>query len=216
MILPLAAAAAGLWAWHKFKGPPTLDVAKFSDPRAQFVAKVVNAASKPCQAADVPLSLAVAQAAVETGWGKAVPGGNLFGLKGRGPAGVVNVPTKEEGKPGEVTRIRADFRAFTNWTQSVEAWCRYVTAPRNRPPVAGASAGSWLVWYWSQGYATAARYPAAVASVSRRAAQLVGRPDLAVALSPAVAQLANDLGQLDPKARRAKAKALAAAKAWPA
>lgn len=217
MILPIVAAVATGWAVRKFFGQAQrLDLAKFPEPKAQFAAKVYNAAFEPCKAAGVPLSLALAQAAVETGWGRAVPGGNLYGLKGKGPAGTVNVPTKEEGAPGEIVRIRDNFRAFNNWQESVAAWCRYVTAPRNRPPVSRPSAASWLVWYWSQGYATSSRYPFAVAAVSRSVASKLGKPDLAITLGGPIAGLAEQLSQVDPKARQAMARQYAATKGWPA
>ena len=216
MILPLAALAAAAWATYRAKPGPMLDPSKYTQAPSKFAATLYNVAAPICNATGAPLSLALAQAAVETGWGRSVPANNLYGLKGKGPAGSVTIPTREERTPGEVTKEAGTFRGFANWADSVKSWAAYITAPRNRPPVAAPSAGSWLAWYWSQGYATAARYPQTVAAVSRSVASRLGKPDLAVTLSPAVAAVVADLSKLPAKQRSAAAKNLAAKGAWPA
>lgn len=215
-ILPLAAAAAAAWVAYTRKPGHLVDASKYTAPQTKFVASLYNIAAPICAASEAPLSLALAQAAVETGYGRSIPANNLYGLKGTGPAGSVTVPTKEERTPGEVTKEKGTFRGFANWADSVKAWSNYVTAPRNRPPVQAPSPGSWLAWYWAQGYATAARYPQTVAAVSRSVANRLGKPELAIVLSPAVAAVVADLAKLSAKQRAAEAKALAAKGAWPA
>jgi flagellum-specific peptidoglycan hydrolase FlgJ len=215
MILPLAALAAAAWATYRAKPGPMLDPSKFTQPQSKFAASLYNVAAPLCASAGAPVALALAQAAIETGWGKSIPANNLYGLKGTGPAGSVTVPTTEERTPGEVTRESGKFRAFANWADSVKSWCNYVTAPRNRPPVPAPSPGSWLAWYWAQGYATAARYPQTVAAVSRSVASRLSKPELAITLSPAVAAVVADLSALPARQRPAAAKALAAKGAWP-
>jgi len=213
-LLPIAAAAA-LWRWARPSGKPKMT----GNPQTDWVAQLAATAAPICQANGVPLSLALAQAAVETAWGRAVPAHNVFGLKGQGTTGSVEVPTKEEFKPGTVTRIRGTFRAFANDAEAVQAWCAYVKAPRNFPPSPtgklAPSAGSWLAWYWSQGYATASRYPQTVANVSRSVANRLQKPELAIMYSPELAELVAKLGALPPVKRKAAAQAQAA-KGWPA
>ena len=214
MILPLALAAAAAWVAHRPK-TSMLDPSKFTAPQSRFAAELYNVAAPICAKSGAPLGLALAQAAVETGYGRSIPANNLYGLKGTGPAGSVTVTTTEERTPGEVTKEKGTFRGFANWAESVQAWSKYITAPRNRPPVAAPSPGSWLAWYWAQGYATGARYPSTVAAVSRSIATRLGKPELAITLSPAVAAVVADLSKLPAKARSAAAKQLAAKGAWP-
>ena len=215
--LPLAAAAAAAWAAHRgrLSAGGRVDSSQYTSPQTKFVADLYNVAAPVCAASGAPLALALAQAAVETGWGRSIPANNLYGLKGSGPAGSVVVPTKEERVPGQVTREPGKFRGFNNWKESVQSWSNYVTAKRNRPPILGPSAGSWLAWYWSQGYATGARYPQTVAVVSRSIAKRLGKPDLEVTLSPAVSAVVADLSKLPARQRAEAAKNLAAKGAWP-
>lgn len=73
-------------------------------------------------------SLTIAQAALETGWGKYVPAdrdtghssNNLFGIKGRGPAGSVMAWTEEELPDGSRIRILAKFRAYNSFEECLQ------------------------------------------------------------------------------------------------
>lgn len=69
----------------------------------------------------VPASIILAQAALETGWGSSSIGDakNLFGIKGRGPAGSIRVPTHEVVN-GRRVRIMDDFRKYNSWQESFE------------------------------------------------------------------------------------------------
>jgi flagellum-specific peptidoglycan hydrolase FlgJ len=68
----------------------------------------------------VPAEITMAQAALETGWGKSIiPGFNLFGMKGTGPAGTVKKKTWEVYH-GKTVHITADFQKFHNFSEAVE------------------------------------------------------------------------------------------------
>lgn len=160
--------------------------------------------------------LAVAQAMVETGYGRAVPGNNWFGIKGKGPAGSVNVPTREEFSPGVTTRIRANFRAYPDASASVTDYAKFVLGGRYAPAAKMSPSGA-VLWIWAQGYATATNYPAAVAAVSRSAAARVGDPKLAFSLSPAQIAVAAELATLPAGRKRAAASsAMLTRGSWPA
>lgn len=91
----------------------------------------IKAISQPSQASQhkygVFASVIIAQAALESGWGRFVPADkhtgknsfNLFGIKGEGPAGYVLHDTVEiiDGKP---VSVEARFRAYHNWAESIE------------------------------------------------------------------------------------------------
>jgi flagellum-specific peptidoglycan hydrolase FlgJ len=59
----------------------------------------------------VPASITLAQAALESNWGRAAPGNNFFGVKGTGPAGTQMLMTWEVFK-GKKQRTKAPFRKY--------------------------------------------------------------------------------------------------------
>lgn len=70
----------------------------------------------------VPTSVTIAQAVLETGWGKHTIGeaNNLFGIKGEGPAGSVQVPTQEYENGEWVTKM-ASFAKYHTFEESIVA-----------------------------------------------------------------------------------------------
>ena len=48
---------------------------------AEFIAQILPGAQACQRATGIPASITIAQAALETGWGKDVMGNNLFGIK---------------------------------------------------------------------------------------------------------------------------------------
>jgi flagellum-specific peptidoglycan hydrolase FlgJ len=67
----------------------------------------------------VPAAVTLAQAALETGWGQHVPEGfNLFGIKGSGPAGTINLSTREVVNGKDVT-IKANFAKYHSFEEAV-------------------------------------------------------------------------------------------------
>ena len=207
---PLGLAALAALATRRPARPSNLPPAAGRAAAAQTIA----AAAWPLLGRLTPL--AVAQAMTETGWGRAVPGHNWFGIKGSTALGSVNVPTREEFTPGVVTRIRANFRRYSSAAASVADYARFILGGRYRPARAMSPAGA-AVWIWAQGYATATRYPAALAAVSQAAAKRTGDARLAFSLSRGQAALAAELARLPAgRKRAAAATAVFAGGSWPA
>ena len=79
----------------------------------------------------MPASVTVAQAILETGWGKHTVGEakNLFGIKGRGPLGSVRARTREYVE-GKYVMIEADFAKYESFEQSITEHARFFL--RNR------------------------------------------------------------------------------------
>lgn len=77
----------------------------------------------------VPAAVTLAQAALESGWGKSAIGGyNVFGIKGNGPAGTTSVNTSEyEG--GQWIRIDANFANYHNFEQAIEQHAKVLLKP---------------------------------------------------------------------------------------
>ena len=81
-----------------------------------------------------PASVTIAQIIQESGFGAYGPYGdegqglsylayqynNLFGIKGTGPAGSVNMQTVEQTKSGESYTIRAGFRVYNTYTEAID------------------------------------------------------------------------------------------------
>ncbi|MBB3660008.1 hypothetical protein FHX15_005277 [Rhizobium sp. BK650] len=93
---------------------------------AEFIEFVGTRARKAMSATGVPASVTVAQAIVETGWGKHTIGSakNLFGIKGKGPAGSVTVPTKEYVN-GQWITIEAPFAKYNSFEESIVEHARF-------------------------------------------------------------------------------------------
>ncbi|MBY5406352.1 DUF2272 domain-containing protein [Rhizobium leguminosarum] len=93
---------------------------------AEFIEFVGERARTAMAATGVPASVTVAQAIVETGWGKHTIGSakNLFGIKGKGPAGSVTVPTKEYVN-GQWVTIQAAFAKYNSFEESITEHARF-------------------------------------------------------------------------------------------
>lgn len=100
------------------------DLKSLSHPA--FIEFVGVRARKAMVATGVPASVTVAQAIVETGWGKHTIGSakNLFGIKGKGPAGSVTVPTKEYVN-GQWVTIQAAFARYNSFEESITEHARF-------------------------------------------------------------------------------------------
>lgn len=89
--------------------------------RKQFIERLAPYAIADMMITEVPASLTIAQGILESADGNsglAVKANNLFGIKGKGSAGSVAMPTTEyvNGKPVSVV---AQFRKYNNWGESV-------------------------------------------------------------------------------------------------
>ena len=89
--------------------------------RQEFIDKLAPMAIEDMRRTGVPASLTIAQGILESGDGNSTltkQANNLFGMKGKGPAGSIRLPTKEY-KNGEWITTYADFRKYHNWAESV-------------------------------------------------------------------------------------------------
>lgn len=87
----------------------------------EFIAKIAEYAAADAKRTGVPASLTIAQAALESNWGRSgltTRANNLFGIKGTGPAGSVTMPTTEY-VGGKAIKVNAAFRAYRDWGESI-------------------------------------------------------------------------------------------------
>lgn len=91
-----------------------------------FVRKVFEAAQKEALSSGVPAAVTAAQAILETGYGRAVPTDintkrysyNLFGIKGVGTVGSVDIYTHEVIN-GKRVKIIDKFQAYNSFSESI-------------------------------------------------------------------------------------------------
>jgi flagellum-specific peptidoglycan hydrolase FlgJ len=96
-------------------GPgPTGPIGELPKTGNAFLDRVAADAIKRQRQTGVPASVTLAQAALESGWGKSglsTKGNNFFVIKGEGPAGHVLMPTKEFLN-GKWVTVNAKFRKY--------------------------------------------------------------------------------------------------------
>ena len=81
----------------------------------------------------IPISVCLAQSALETGWGRSVVGNAYFGIKaGAGHKSVTT--TTHEVIGGNVVKVTADFRSFASFDEAADDYGSFLTTnPRYRP-----------------------------------------------------------------------------------
>ncbi|MBG0871895.1 glucosaminidase domain-containing protein [Burkholderia sp. 9777_1386] len=127
---------------------------------AGFIAAIAPAAQACAKRTGVPASVTVAQAALESSWGRRAPGMNLFGIKAdaswRGP--VTSQPTHEVVN-GQTITITANFRAYSTWQGSIDDHAAFLTGnPRYRPAFACKTGPEFARAIAAAGYATDPQY----------------------------------------------------------
>lgn len=100
-----------------------------------FITQEMIVAALKCQdETGYPASVTIAQIIQESGFGQYGPGGeegkglsylayqynNLFGIKGTGPAGSVDMITGEQSKDGSMFTIVSGFRVYDTYTECIE------------------------------------------------------------------------------------------------
>jgi flagellum-specific peptidoglycan hydrolase FlgJ len=112
--------------------PPNGGHVPAGDARRIFIQQIAPGAQASAKATGVPASITIAQAALESNWGKsllAVDAKNFFGIKGKGPAGSVKMPTLE-WIDGKFVKVKADFRAYESLEQSIDDHARHIATAR--------------------------------------------------------------------------------------
>lgn len=103
---------------------------------ALFIQSLIYAAQEEQRKHNLFASVTIAQAALESAWGKSTlsrQAHNLFGIKGTGPAGYVEMPTWEVVN-GERVETTAKFRRYHNRAESIIDRSQILTTlPRYKP-----------------------------------------------------------------------------------
>lgn len=102
----------------------------------QFVSRMLPAAQRASQASGVPAQLIMAQAALESGWGKreirtedGKTSFNVFGIKAdKSWKGPVVEATTTEYVSGVAQKTQAKFRAYSSYDESFADYARFMTS----------------------------------------------------------------------------------------
>jgi flagellar rod assembly protein/muramidase FlgJ len=138
-------------------------------PPSAFLTMLGGAAQDCMRRTGVPASITLAQAALESSWGKDTPGCNLFGIKAdiswRGP--VVLVDTHEYIK-GVRTAVKDPFRAYSSWLDSMLDHAKFLQSnPRYHDCFKQIDGAGWARALQAAGYATDPDYAKKLISIMR-------------------------------------------------
>ncbi len=135
------------------------------DQATNFARAVWPQITSAAQKLNVPAVALLAQSALETGWGTAAPGNNLFGIKATdGQSGTLK--TTHEVVDGVLTQQNAFFRNYPSPAASISDYVGQILSGFQN--VAGQSTvGGFAQALQSSGYATDTNYAAKIISISQ-------------------------------------------------
>lgn len=155
--------------------PPMKSAERPSDANA-FVDAITPHAEKAAKELGIPARVLVAQAALETGWGKkqirnadGSDSHNLFGIKAsQGWDGATTNALTHEYEGGEKHRERADFRSYASVGEAFDDYVRFIKDnPRYAAALrSGGSASQYAQGLQKAGYATDPAYAAKIARIA--------------------------------------------------
>lgn len=158
------------------KPPGVAAVSAGKSTPEQFVERIWPYAQRAAQALGVDPRMLVAQAALETGWGRHVPaardgeaGHNLFGIKaGRGWSGERASHLTQEFRNGRMQSERAEFRTYDSIEQSFSDYVALLRgSPRYAPALAvAADSRAYASALQRAGYATDPQYAQKLTSIA--------------------------------------------------
>ena len=142
-----------------------------------FSEDILAEAYRAKETTGLPASILASQCILETGWGKRVPvcrktkkySYNLFGIKGKGTNGSVEIWTHEYIN-GEKVKVIAEFRAYNNYSESfidygnlILGKKRYKNAVINK-----GDPKKYIYEIWKAGYATDPKYPEKILRIAKQ------------------------------------------------
>lgn len=140
---------------------------------ARFLARVGDTAQRISAESGIPVRLIVAQAALETGWGRhdvkhedGRAGHNLFGIKAVGRyADASRATTTTEYENGTPSQRQERFRAYTSDEHAMRDYARMLTSHPRYSGIAGSTAHEGAALLQQRGYATDPHYAEKLRSI---------------------------------------------------
>lgn len=145
---------------------PEVSGEKMPADNAEFVNRVVPGAIDCYRKYKVLPSITIAQAILESAWGRSgltVKGNNLFGVKAFGWSGsVVEMNTTEYDNAGNAYTTVAGFRGYSSWNDSIEDHAKILLQPNFRGVIAASNYIEAAQQLLVGGYATDPQYPSLI------------------------------------------------------
>lgn len=142
----------------------------------QFAEKILAQAYIAKAKTGLPASILAAQCILETGWEKHIPvcrktgkySYNLFGIKGKGTNGSVEIITHEY-IAGKKVKVIGEFRAYNNYSESfIDYGNLILRAKRYKNAVVNkGDPEKYIREIWKAGYATDPKYPEKILRIAR-------------------------------------------------
>lgn len=174
------------------------------DYRQQFIQQITPFALEASKRTGVDPRIIIAQAAVESNYGKAAPGNNYFGIKA--PSGSGQTLMTNEYVGGQMQRMPQPFKTYESMEDSVKGYADFINRNKRYEDFrSGKTMDEQLAALQKSGYATAPNYGQVVGNVAK-GINIEGQPQ---PQAPAT-QMADIKGYLAP----ASAAELAPAGTW--
>lgn len=139
----------------------------FNGGREEFISTMMPHAQRVSQATGLDPRLVIAQAALETGFGKSAPGNNYFGIKSHGQPGG-NMLATTEYEDGARLSTRDSFRQYGGMGESADGYAAFLQQnPRYQQLLASEGLDAQLAALGQSGYATDPNYAAKVGQIAR-------------------------------------------------
>ncbi|HEY9899997.1 MAG TPA: glucosaminidase domain-containing protein [Pantanalinema sp.] len=136
-------------------------------PTNAFLKEMLPAALKIQQRYGIPAATILAQAALESNWGRSAIGKyNVFGIKGEGSLGSISTSTKEHLR-GQWRRMRDGFAKFGSFEEAFEAYAKVIHNGSHSRAVAAKSNPVAFARALQGSYATDPKYASKLISIMR-------------------------------------------------
>lgn len=136
-------------------------------PRHRFMQEMRDAALTVQRKTGLPAPVILAQAALESNWGRSAIGTyNVFGIKGEGSKGSIKVPTKEYIN-GKAIRTFAKFAHFASFEEAFEAYAKLIHNGKHHRAIAAKSDPVAFARALQGTYATDPKYASKLISIMR-------------------------------------------------
>jgi flagellum-specific peptidoglycan hydrolase FlgJ len=136
-----------------------------------FITSLYPYASRVSSMTGLDPRLILAQAALETGWGRSAPGQNYFGIKGGGGDGLLTT----EYVNGRPVQVREPFRSYESPEQSFLDYANLMMRPRYEGVRGAGSLEAQAEALQAAGYATDPEYAAKLIQIASNIPQSGGR-----------------------------------------
>ncbi|MEX0282111.1 MAG: glycoside hydrolase family 73 protein [Arenibacterium sp.] len=134
--------------------------------RGAFIQQITPYAETAAAQLNIDPRIVIAQAALETGWGRSAPGNNFFGIKSHGKPGGNTLATKEVIE-GQTVSVNDSFRAYGSMGESVQGYVDFLKSnPRYQPMLQAEGLEAQVAALGASGYATDPDYASKILSIA--------------------------------------------------